>query len=64
MYQDINVTDNNGYQFTTGSPISAIYTGNEDSNFAIIILLNKIIIHVMGISTIFNTTGPARVYYI
>ena len=62
--QDINVTDNNGYTFTTGSPISVIYTGNENTNYAIITLLNKIIIRGFGGALFGNTTGTVRVYYI
>ena len=62
--QDINITDNSGYKFTTGSPISAVYTGDKDDNYAIIILSNKIVIRGFGGSLFGNTTGPARVYYI
>ncbi len=62
--QDINVTDNNGYTFTTGSPISAVYTGSESTNCAMITLLNKIIIRGFGGALFGNTTGTARVYYI
>lgn len=62
--QDINITDNSGYKFTTGSPISTVYTGDDDSNFAIITLLNKIIIRGLGGALFGGTTGPVRVYYI
>lgn len=64
MHQDINVTDNSGYQFTTGSPISAVYTGDTSNLYAIIILSNKITIRNIGGILSGNTTGPARVYYI
>ena len=60
--QDINVTNSSGYQFTTGSPISAVYIGNTSSNYTIITLSNNIVIR--SIAFFGNTTGPARVYYI
>lgn len=63
-HQDINITDNSGYKFTTGSPISTIYTGDNTDNFAIITLSNKILIRGLGGALFGNTTGPARVYYI
>lgn len=64
--QDINITDSNGYKFTAGTPISAVYTGTEDTsvNYAIIILLNVIVIKGLGSSLGFSSTGTARVYYI
>lgn len=62
--QDINITDSGGYKFTTGSPISTVYTGDDDTNYAIIILSNKIIIRGFGGALFGNTAGPARVYYI
>lgn len=62
--QDINITDNSGYKFTTGSPISTVYTGDDDGNFAIIELSNKIMIRGLGGALFGSTTGPVRVYYI
>ena len=63
--QDINVTDSNGYKFTTGSPISAVYTGDESIYYAIIVSTNTIVIRNSNIGGMFsNTTGYARVYYI
>ena len=62
--QDINITDTSGYKFTTGSPISTVYTGDVDTNFAIITLSNTIIIRGLGGALFGNTTGPVRVYYI
>lgn len=61
--QDINITDNSGYKFTAGSPISTVYTGDDDTNYAIIILSNKIVIRGFGGALFGGTTGPARVYY-
>lgn len=60
--QDINITNNNGYTFNTGSPISAVYTGNESTNYAIVTFSNVIMIRGFG-SFGSSTTGPARVYY-
>ena len=62
-YQDINITDSNGYTFRTGSPISAVYIGSTSSNYAIITFLNVIMIKGFG-SLGSSTTGTARVYYI
>lgn len=62
--QDINITNNDGYTFNIGTPISAVYTGNENTNYAIITLSNKIIIRGFGGALFGNTTGTARVYYI
>lgn len=61
--QDINVTNSNGYKFTTGSPISAIYTGNTSTNYAIITFSNVVMIRGFG-SLGSSTEGTARVYYI
>lgn len=61
---DINITDDSGYKFTAGAPISAVYTGNTNTNYAIITLLNVIVIKGFASSLGFNTTGTARVYYI
>lgn len=63
MRQDINVTDSNGYTFRTGTPISAVYTGDTSSNYAIITFSNVIMIKGFG-SLGSSTTGTARVYYI
>lgn len=62
--KDINITDDSGYKFTAGAPISAVYTGDKNTNYAIIILLNVIVIKGFASSLGFNTTGTARVYYI
>lgn len=62
-HQDINITDNSGYKFTTGSPISAVYTGNESTNYAIVTFSNVVMIRGFG-SFGSSTTGTARVYYI
>ena len=61
--QNINITSSSGYTFNTGSPISAIYTGKESTNYAIITFSN--IIMVRGfVSFGSSNTGPVRVYYI
>ena len=62
--QDINITDNSGYKFTAGSPISTVSPGDDNTNYAIIILSNKIVISGIGGALFGNTTCPARVYYI
>ena len=61
--QDINITNNDGYTFNTGSPISAVYTGNESTNYAIVTFSNVVMIRGFG-SFGSSTTGTARVYYI
>lgn len=61
--QNINITSTNGYVFNTGTPISAVYTGNENTNYAIVTFSNIIMIRGFG-SLGSSTTGPVRVYYI
>lgn len=61
--QNINVTESNGYKFTTGSPISAIYIGDTSANYAIITFSNIIMIRGFG-ALGSSIAGPARVYYI
>ena len=62
--RDINITDNSGYKFTAGAPISAVYTGDKNTNYAVIILLNLILIKGFGSTIGLSTIGTARVYYI
>lgn len=61
--QDISITNSNGYTFNTGTPISAVYTGNESNNYAIITSSNIVMIRGFG-SLGSSITGTARVYYI
>ena len=63
MYQDINITDNDGYAFRTGTPISAVYIGDETGSFAIVTFSNVIMIKDL-LSLGSSSTGPVRVYYI
>ena len=61
--QNINIISKNGYTFNAGTPISAVYTGNESTNYAIVTLSNVVMIR--GFGTFGSSyTGPARVYYI
>ena len=60
--QNINITSSNGYTFNTGTPISAVYIGNDSNNYAIVNFSNIIIIR--GSIALVNNTGPVRVYYI
>ena len=61
--QNISITNSDGYTFNTGSPISAVYTGNESTNYAIVTFSNVIMIRGFG-SLGSSTTGTVRVYYI
>ena len=63
--QNINITSSNGYTFNTGTPISAVYTGNDvnKNTYAIVTSSNVVMIRSF-ISFGVIDTGPARVYYI
>ena len=60
--QNISITSINGCTFNTGTPISAVYIGNDSDNYAIVNFSNIIIIR--GSIALVNNTGPVRVYYI
>ena len=60
--QNISITSISGYTFNTGTPISAVYIGNDSNNYAIVNFSNIIIIR--GSIALDNNTGPVRVYYI
>ena len=59
----INIISSDGYKFTIGSPISAVYTGNESTNYAIVTSSNVVMIRGFG-SFGYSNTGTVRVYYI
>ena len=64
--QNISITSISGYTFNTGTPISAVYTGDANINYSIAIVTcsNVVIIRNFGSFSSTTTTGPARVYYI
>lgn len=62
--QNINITSSNGYTFNTGTPISAVYIGEDVNNTYAIVTNSNVVMIRSFIAFGANTTGPARVYYI